>query len=80
MSEQERIEGAKLFRMSIGLANKHGQTLLDDADQIGGVAATAAAIMLSSYCSALGMTLHEAVDLFMSIHKQTMIMIKERDQ
>ena len=80
MNEQERIEGVALFRRSIGLANKHGQTLLDDADSIGGVAATAAAIMLSTYCSALGMTLHEAVDLFMSIHKQTIQMTKDTEQ
>jgi hypothetical protein len=80
MTPEERRESIALLNRSIGLANKHGQTLLEDADNVGGMAATAAAIMLSSYCSMLGMTMHEAVDLFISIHKRTVEMMKEAEQ
>ena len=80
MTPEERQESIAMLNRSIGLANKHGQTLLDDAENVGGVAATTAAIMLSSYCSMLGMTMHEAVDLFISIHKRTVEMMKEAEQ
>lgn len=80
MTDEERQKAIKVLRKATGLANKHGQSLLDDADNIAAVASTAAAIMLSSYCSAAGMSLHESMDLFMSIHKQTMSMVKEREQ
>ena len=80
MTDEERKESINVLRKAIGLANKHGQSLLDDADNISAVASTAAAIMLSTYCSASGMTMHEAVDLFISVHKQTIKMVKEREQ
>jgi hypothetical protein len=80
MTPEERQESIAMLNRSIGLANKHGQTLLDDAENSGGVAATTAAIMLSSYCSMLGMTMHEAVDLFMSIHKRTVEMMREAEE
>ena len=80
MTPEERQESLAVLRQAIGLANKHGQTILDDAGKSAAVASTATAIMLSSYCAASGMTMHEAVDLFMSVHKQTMQMVKEREQ
>jgi hypothetical protein len=80
MTPEERQESIEVLRKSIGLANKHGQTLLDDSDGVVAVASTSAAIIFSSFCSAAGMSMHEAVDLFMSVHKQTAIMVKERQQ
>jgi hypothetical protein len=77
MTEEERKEAEEILYRSIQIANKFGPLILDDADNIGGTAATAAAIMLSSFTSAMGMSLHDAMGLFMSVHKQTMAM--ERD-
>lgn len=62
---------------AIRISNKYGPLILDDADNIGGTAATSVAIMMSQYCAAMGMTLHDTVGLLMAVHKQTMAM--ERD-
>jgi hypothetical protein len=51
--------------------------IIKKAENNGGCSATAAAIMLSSFASAMGMTLHDAMGLFMSVHKQTMAMERE---
>lgn len=77
MTEEEQKEAREILYRAVQIANKFGPVILDDADNIGGTAATSAAIMLSSFASAMGMTMHDAVGLFMSVHKQTMAM--ERD-
>jgi len=78
MTEEERKEGIEILNHSIRIANKFGPLILDDADNSGGTAATAAAIMMSSICSAMGMTLHDTMDLLMSVHKQTMDLEREQ--
>ena len=77
MSEQERMESIEILTRAVQISNKFGPLVLDDADNIGGTAATAAAIMLSSFCSAMGMSLHDSMGLFMSVHKHTMVMERE---
>jgi urease accessory protein UreF len=77
MTDEERKEAMDLFNQSIRIANKFGPLIIKKAENNGGCSATAAAIMLSSFASAMGMTLHDAMSLFMSVHKQTMAM--ERD-
>jgi hypothetical protein len=77
MTEDERKEAEEILFRSVQIANKFGPLILDDADNMGGTAATAAAIMLSSFSSAMGMTLHDTMSLFMSVHKQTMAMERE---
>jgi hypothetical protein len=77
MTEEERKDEIAILIRAIQISNKFGPLILDDADNTGGTAATAAAIMLSQYTSAMGMTLHDVVSLFMAVHKQTMAMERE---
>jgi hypothetical protein len=77
MTEEERKEAEEILFRSVQIANKFGPLILDDADNMGGTAATSAAIMLSSFCSAMGMSLHDALALLHSVHKQTMAMERE---
>jgi len=77
MTSDERERSLSVLLDAVRISNKYGPLILDDADNTGGVAATAAAIMMSQYTAAMGMTLHDAVSLFMAVHKQTMAM--ERD-
>jgi hypothetical protein len=77
MTEEERKKAEEILYRSIQIANKFGPLILDDADNLGGTAATSAAILLSSFSSAMGMTLHDTMGLLMSVHKQTMAMERE---
>jgi hypothetical protein len=77
MTEEERKEAEEILYRSVHIANKFGPLILDDADNIGGTAATSAAILLSSFCAAMGMSLHDTMGLLMSVHKQTMAMERE---
>jgi hypothetical protein len=77
MEKEERERSIGVLLDAVRISNKYGPLILDEADNTGGVAATAAAIMMSQYTAAMGMTLHDAVSLFMAVHKQTMAM--ERD-
>jgi hypothetical protein len=75
--EEERKEGLETLYRAVHIANKFGPLIVEDADKLGGTAATAAAIILSTFTSAMGMTLHDAISLFMAVHKQTMVMERE---
>jgi hypothetical protein len=77
MNEEQRREELEILVRAIEISNKFGPLILDDADNIGGTAATSVAIMFSQYTAAMGMSLHDAISLFMAVHKQTMAM--ERD-
>jgi hypothetical protein len=77
MTDDERKEGMEILYRSVHIANKFGPLILDDADNDGGTAATSAAILLSSYCAAMGLSLHDTMGLLMSVHKQTMAMDRE---
>jgi hypothetical protein len=77
MTDDERKEGMEILNRSVHIANKFGPLILDDADKSGGTAATASAILMSSYCAAMGMTLHDTLELLMSVHKQTMALERE---
>ena len=77
MTEDERKDEIAILIRAIQISNKFGPLILDDADNTGGTAATAVAIMFSQYTAAMGMTLHDAMSLFMAVHKQTMAMERE---
>jgi len=77
MTKEERQDSLEILVRAIEIANKFGPVILDDADNVGGTAATSVAIMYSQYTAAMGMTLHDAISLFMAVHKQTMAL--ERD-
>jgi hypothetical protein len=77
MNEEQRREELEILVRAIEISNKFGPLILDDADNIGGTAATSVAIMYSQYTAAMGMTLHDAISLLMAVHKQTMAL--ERD-
>jgi hypothetical protein len=76
MKEERKDEIAILIR-AIQISNKFGPLILDDADNTGGTAATSVAIMFSQYTAAMGMSMHDAISLFMAVHKQTMAMERE---
>lgn len=77
MTPEERDHSAEILIDAIRISNKFGPLILDDADNIGGTAATSVAIMMSQYCAAMGMSLHDTVSLLMAVHKQTMAMESE---
>jgi hypothetical protein len=77
MNEEQRREELEILVRAIEISNKYGPLILDDADNIGGTAATSVAIMFSQYTAAMGMSLHDAISLFMAVHKQTMAMERE---
>jgi hypothetical protein len=77
MTDDERKAAEGILYRSVKIANKFGPLILDDADNMGGTAATSAAIMLSSFSSAMGMSLHDTLALLHSVHKQTMAMERE---
>ena len=72
MTPEERERSTDILVDAIRISNKFGPLILDDSDNIGGTAATSVAIMFSQYCAAMGMSMHDAVGLFMAVHKQTM--------
>jgi len=77
MTPEERRESLDVLKKAVVIANNHGQQILDESDNIAAVAATSAAIMMSTFCSAAGMSLHDTMGLLMSVHKQTMAMERE---
>jgi hypothetical protein len=77
MNDEQRREELEILVRAIEISNKFGPLILDDADNIGGTAATSVAIMFSQYTAAMGMSLHDAISLFMAVHKQTMAMERE---
>jgi len=77
MTDDERKTEIEILVRAIQISNKFGPLILDDADNTGGTAATAVAIMFSQYTAAMGMSMHDAISLFMAVHKQTMAMERE---
>jgi hypothetical protein len=77
MTEEERKDEIAILIRAIQISNKFGPLILDDADNTGGTAATSVAIMFSQYTAAMGMSMHDAISLFMAVHKQTMAMERE---
>lgn len=71
MTPEERERSLDVLKKAVIIANRHGQQVLDECGNSAAVAATSAAIMLSTFCAAAGMSMHDAVGLFMSVHKQT---------
>jgi hypothetical protein len=77
MNDNERSESIDILFNAVRISNKYGPLILDDADNIGGTAATAAAVMLTQYSTAMGMNLHDTMSLFMAVYKQTIVMERE---
>jgi hypothetical protein len=77
MTPEDHDKNTEMLIRAVEISNKFGPLILDDADNIGGTAATSVAIMMSQYCGAMGMSMHDTVGLLMAVHKQTMAM--ERD-
>jgi hypothetical protein len=77
MNDNERSESIDILFNAVRISNKYGPLILDDADNIGGTAATAAAVMLTQYSTAMGTNLHDTMSLFMAVYKQTIVMERE---
>lgn len=82
MTPEERDRSFAVLKKAVIIANRNGKKILDECDNTAAVATTTAAIMLSSFAAAAGMSMHDAVGFFMSVHKQTMAleMQDETDQ
>ena len=78
MTPEEREKSIAVLKKAVIIANRHGQQMLDECNNSAAVSATAAAIMLSTFCAAAGMSMHDAVGLFMSVHKQTEAMAGDK--
>ncbi len=78
MTEEEREKSIAVLKKAVIIADRHGQQMLDECNNSAAVSATAAAIMLSTFCAAAGMSMHDAVGLFMSVHKQTEAMAGDK--
>jgi hypothetical protein len=68
---EEREQSLAVLKKAVVIAGRHGNQVMEECDGSAAVSATAAAIMLSTFCAAAGMSMHDAVGLFMSVHKQT---------
>lgn len=79
MTPEERQETMAVLKKSIEIANRHGMQIMDECNDSASVSAVSAAIMLSTFCSAAGMSMHDAMGLFMATHKQTEAMVKENE-
>ncbi len=71
MKPEEREQSLAVLKKAVVIAGRHGNQVMEECDGSAAVSATAAAIMLSTFCAAAGMSMHDAVGLFMSVHKQT---------
>jgi hypothetical protein len=80
MTPEERQTSLAILKRSVVIANRHGQSILDECEGAAGVAAASAAIMMSTFCSAAGMSLHDTMGLLMTVHKHTELIVKERQQ
>lgn len=78
MTDEEVKESLDVLKQAVLLANLHGARIIAKCDKNAAVSTTAAAIMLSTFSSAAGMSMHDAVSFFMSVHKQTEAMVKGR--
>lgn len=78
MTPEERDRSLAVLKKAVVIANRHGREILDECDNSAGVSATAAAIMLSTFCAAADMSMHDAMGLFMSVHKQTEAMAGDK--
>lgn len=77
MTEEERKEALFALREATRLAAKYGDQLVKESDANARVTMTAGAIMFSTFCRAAGLGMHQSIDLFMAIHKQTTEMYKD---
>ena len=77
MTEEERKYEMGILVNAIQTANKFGPLILEDVENSAGTAATTAAFILSQYTHAMGMTMHDAMGLFMSVYKHSLIWEKE---
>ena len=78
MTQEEIDRSLAVLKKAVVIANRHGQEILNECDNSAAVSATAAAIMMSTFCSASDMSMHDAVGLFMSVHKQTEAMAGDK--
>jgi uncharacterized membrane-anchored protein len=77
MTEEERKHCLDVLSDAAKIANKVGPQIVGLADNRGATALTASAILMSAYAQSMGMTLHDAIGLFMLVHKQTIAMERE---
>jgi hypothetical protein len=77
MTEEEREQCLSVLSDAAKIANKVGPQIVGLADGRGATAVTTAAILMSAYAQSMGMTLHDAIGLFMLVHKQTIAMERE---
>lgn len=79
MTPEEKGRALLVLKEAAEIAERHGTEIVNECNQKTGVCMASAAIMFSTFCASADMSMHDAVGLFMSIHKQTQSMIKERD-
>ena len=77
MTPEETRKAKQVLFDGAELANKIGPMLLDEAGGKGMTAVVSSAIIFSTLASSMNMTLHEAMEFFMTIHKQTIALERQ---
>jgi hypothetical protein len=78
MSPEDRKITTDHLQGAGALANKFGPIILIESESNPAISITCAAILLSTFCAAAEMTLHDSMGIFMEVHKQTMRMAGEK--
>ena len=71
MSPKDRQESIEKLVEGGILANKFGPLIIEESKDEPAVSVICAAILFSTFCAAAEMTLHDAMGIFMEVHKQT---------
>lgn len=77
MTPQERERCLKVLKEASMIASKRGNQIVDDCGGDTAIATASAAIILSTLAAASGMSMHDAMSLLMSVHKETERLVKE---
>jgi len=71
MNSEDERKSIEVLRKASLMAKRYGHALMNDCAHDSAVGATSAAIIFSTICAAADMSMHDAMSLFMSVHKQT---------
>ena len=80
VTPEEKEETLTILKRAAIVAQKNGPPLFKDADNSCSVSASAAAIILCTVCVSNGASMHDTIDLVMSIYKQTEKLMESHKQ
>jgi hypothetical protein len=69
VTPEQREYAIGIFDKSVVISNDIGPKIVEQADGSAPIVTTTAAILLSSFCIASGISMYDAVDILMSAYK-----------